>query len=68
MSDLVGVLSSFDIVLLGLVLVVLLALIVNFLLWQWCFRTRSQKASFSFRCMKRKKDEYDTEWNGYILN
>ena len=38
MAGLVGGLSSFGIVLAGLVLVVLLALIGNFLLWQWYFR------------------------------
>lgn len=38
MADLVGLLSSFGVVLAGLVLVVLLALIGNFLLWQWYFR------------------------------
>jgi hypothetical protein len=38
MADLVGLLSSFGVVLAGLVLVVLLTLTGNFLLWQWFFR------------------------------
>lgn len=38
MADLVGLMVSFGIVLAGLLLVVLLALLGNFLLWQWYFR------------------------------